>query len=307
MIPLRSSLIAVLILHLASPALAGGAFVNTVQAGSWLDGSTWDTGLPPDAGGGEQANIDHDVVVDGPGAEANVTNIGSISPARVTVTSGTLDPGQAQIGAGATGELFVEGGSVTGQLQVAPSGSEGTLSISGGSLTLSSLQVAGFGGAPLGFLVVEGGAASIDAQTTAFTNTFLGVGARVTVRPTANGSAGLSTVLAPNLQIQAGAALELDTSLYAAQVGDEWDVFTYSGSLLGAGSFTTLTATSGWTVEQDVSTPGVVTLRVTGAPGPPAVPTMDDSGHIALVALLVCLAACARRTGAGRVRVRSGA
>ena len=133
-------------------------------------------------------------------------------------------------------------------------GSAGSLSIlPGGSLTvgIGGLIVGAVGIA--GTLVIEG--------TGALTTFTLDIGdgtspGTLIIRPTANGSGGLTAIIVSSILDRDGTTgfLSLDTSLYTPVVSDSWTAATY-GSLSGV--FADLIAPAGFTISSNVSRGGL--------------------------------------------------
>ncbi|MCP3913066.1 MAG: hypothetical protein GY713_19190, partial [Actinomycetia bacterium] len=105
-----------------------------------------------------------------------------------------------------------------------------------------------------------------DATITVSGYTRLGDIGELIIHPTANGAAGLTSIDSHHLQFNPGGTLELDTSLYAPQVGDSWDVFTYTGTVYADPGPTNLVAPAGYTIIQEPATPGLIRITVTGVP-----------------------------------------
>ena len=275
--------IGAVVVALSSSAFAGGPRVSTVQDGNWLSNSTWDAGRPPLASNFEQAAIDHEVLIDGT-VDSFSTAVAATTPGTIAIDGNSFNSQLTTIGSGGgLGRIDISAGALVSGVLTVGSSSDGLVHIRGGALTVSQELRLGVVGD--GTLLVEGGAATIDLTAATFVD-FGGRG-RLVARPTANGVAGLTTIQAGDAALDSNARLELDTSAYTPQVGDEWVVLSYSPTL-AALSFSVVEAPLGYTVEQDTSVAGQLTLRVTGVAS--AVPASSWPGNLLLIGgLLIAL------------------
>ena len=273
--------LSVALLALAPTALAGGALVSTVQDGNWLSDSTWDAGRPPLVGAFEQASVNHNLLIDGT-VDSFETLVAGLTPGSITIDGNSFNSGSTTIGlGGGLGRIEMSAGSLSGARLTIGSSSEGLFQIRGGTLTVSQLWIGA--SSATGTLLIEGGAATIDA--TAANPVEFGADARIVVRPTANGVAGLSAIQIGSSEFGSQARLELDTSAYAPQIGDEWVVLSYNSLFLGE-QFPVVVAPVGYTVEQDTSVADQLSLRVTGIPAA-AVPASSGWGQAVLIGALL--------------------
>ncbi len=117
------------------------------------------------------------------------------------------------------------------------------------------------------------------------------------LRPSANGAAGLGQIQALFVAyVGASPTLELDVADYTPSLGDAWSFATISGgSVSGTPN---LVAPAGYTIVEDRSVPGVLTLRVTG------VPASVPGAHPLLLIPLLSLAGAARVVTSPSARCR---
>jgi hypothetical protein len=273
--PVAAAAVLVQVWAANSAARAGGTFINTVQDGDWSSVSTWDIRVP-DASMGDQARISHVVAVTSAGQNTNVLHVGwSAGPGILNVSAGDLAV-NAHFIVGDDGELgtFTNSGADVSadNLRVGWMG-PGAFTMSGGSLSVTNFTDVGTEGFDA-TLTVEGASPTISANDLS-----VGADATLVIRPTGNGSAGLSAIGSNgNVTVDPGSTLELDASLYTPAAGDEWDVIATGGTING--TFDTLTAPAGLLIEQEVSG-GVLTIRVVGT-----IPTVSTWGLSAMVLAL---------------------
>jgi len=254
---LTATVAAVCVFVMAPLAHGGGTFVNTVQNGAWSSASTWDLRVP-DESLGDQARISHVVSVTSAGQNSNVLQVGwSAGAGTLNISAGALSV-NAHILVGdeaSTGTLNISGGDVVATDFVVGLSGTGEVTISGGTLNVSSFTNVGVNGFPA-MVTVQGG-----TSTMTMSSLQIGADATLVIRPAGNGAAGLSSVDGVGVvTLDAGSTLELDTSLYTPAPGDAWDVVTSDTSI--SGTFGTLVAPPGLTIEQDDSVSGVLTIRV---------------------------------------------
>lgn len=289
--------IALVVVALSAPtvALAGGTIKTTIKNGVWSDPTLWDLGSVPDQGLGEQAYLDHLVSLDGAGGEAVATAVGVNSPSTLTIGTGTLDAGGLFVGLASNGTLEQSGGTINATVFHVGWQAPGIFNIDGGTLqTTQDMEIgSALGGTPAGDMTITGNAASI--STTAGLD--LLASGTLTIEPTANGAAGISTIAASgNVTFGSGATLALDISSYSPSMGDSWDVISYGGSVSGPAA--NVVAPPGYTVVEDRGTSGLIKLTVTGVP---AAPGVSGFGVALLAVLLVMVGAFALRPLAVRV------
>ncbi|MEZ6084407.1 MAG: exo-alpha-sialidase [Phycisphaerae bacterium] len=249
--------------------LAGGAYVNTVQDGTWNDPTTWDSGVP-NARLDHQARIAHDIVANEAGQNTNAVIVGwSLGNGTLTIDSGELNvTSDILVGsAGNQGEFDVTGGSVqSNSLRVGFYG-PGQMEVSGGSIQVDRNIEIGVNDSP-GRLRIAGNGAELEHLGLSIQTYDLLVGANgvLIIAPTENGASGLTTINCNQVGILLNRAstLELDTSSYLPSLGDSWTVFT-DASLI-TGSFGSLVAPTGYALQQDITTTGVLTIEVTQTP-----------------------------------------
>ncbi|MCP3998005.1 MAG: hypothetical protein GY722_23540 [bacterium] len=216
------------------------------------------------------------------GAEAGSIVVGSAAPGSLTTGSGDITCGFIDVGGLHAGELLIEGGTINSSSSVSVgtyNSGGGLLRISGGLLTALELLLSN--SAP-SEIHIEGS----DATITVNNNVDFGDAGELIIYPTANGAAGLTSIDSDDLEFNSGGTLELDTSLYAPQVGDSWDVFTYTGTVLGNPGATNLVAPAGYTIIQDSATPGLIKITVTAVPST-SVPAAPPWGLMILSTLLL--------------------
>ena len=287
--PLAAALLAGL--ALSAPAHAGGTQFTTVQNGPWNDPATWDLGLLPDAATGDQADVRDVLIVDAPGATANVLTVQSgtfedyFTALRI-VDGGTLDANLTVLGSThKRGSIYQTGGQANlYELRIGSTFDVGLYAIAGGTLQCDSVDVGQFFGATEPFsgrLYVEGGGAVIDVA-----DSFrVAADCLVEFQPDAGGPSGLSTVNAHDLNFAAGSSIAVRPD-YPAEVGDRWDLFTYSGTLSGT---LLLESSFIYGMSLDTSVPGIISAEITSSPYPIAgnlcgdAVVLDPAGDTALV------------------------
>ncbi len=266
-----------MVLHLGAACVvrAGGTPVSSIQDGDWADANTWDSGLPDSR---RATTVNHIVNVTTAGLSAASLDVGRTNDSEVRIEAADLTVTDwIYLGVGLPGSLRLTGGAIVSNQCRVGSTAKGALLVQGGSFTTGGitrgLSVGTFGVS--GTMRILGGAATITTSVSGMGSNALDFGelALLEIEPTANGAAGLSPINVPvgNVQLDpgGGAGLRLNTAAYAPAVGDSWDVITYTGTL--AGSFGNLIAPPGYTIEQDLGTPGVVRITVTSVPPAPII------------------------------------
>ncbi len=216
--------------------------------------------------------MDHVVTVHSPGAWADGVDIGVGAPGQLHVVAGgelaTATSGQtSEVGTNYSGELVVQGGTMSVFRLAVGSGAPGAVEISGGSLSTQTNSAVPFSvGASSysGELRLVGSGWSLSTgQSQGSVAAELGADATVIIAPSANGPGGLSPlqVLPGTTSIAAGSTLELDVSSYEPKAGDSWTVIDSDGGITG--SFGTLSTPEGYEIEQDLSEPGLLGILVT--------------------------------------------
>ena len=262
------------LLGLASTALAGGTVYTTVADGNWADPAVWDLGLPG-GGGGDQALVLNQVTVDSVVPGVNVLVAQQNGAELVLETGADLTADSAFLGApAAVGRIRQLGGAAryTFDLTVG-SNASGTYIMQGGSLQTGTLLVGGLGGDP-GTVQVTGNAASVTCDTQFHVQS----SGTYTVVMDGPGAA-LTTVQTHDLRFDPGSTLFVLPG-YPAEVGDSWDLFHYTGNLVGTPS--TIFSQSAYTIDLDTSVPGVVRAVVTASVYPFPGNTCDDAIDVGL-------------------------
>jgi len=261
---------------------AGGINFSSVQDGDWSDPNTWSPTGVPNKAAGQGAQVNHTVFVDSAGDSCADLWVGFANDATLNITAGDLDFGLLRFGVSGSGTVNLSGGLMSGGGVLIGEATPSFLNVTGGTLAAGITNVGMNGNA--GLLDIVGGLATI--TVTGLTTSPDGT---VSIEPTANGAGGLSTIVVTgNVTLDPGSAVVLDTASYTPSVGDSWDLITYTGSL--SGSFGTLSAPTGFAIEEDQTVAGVITIRVIE---PPLVPTLTAPWIAALVALLLASGALA--------------
>ena len=226
-------------LLLSGTALAGGggglgSTFQSVQAGSWSDPASWDLGgSVPVFAANDIARIRHDLVVDAPGAGALSTQVGEAGGGSLRILpGGSLQSVDVITGLQGPATMSVEGGVCQpGQLRVGNQFFPVDFELSGGDLSMNELWISGsdqIQESPLSTFRVVGGAATASVAT----DTYVGPNGTIELRPTANGAAGLTTLVMNNVVFDAGSTLCIDPA-YTAQIGDRWVVMDVAGFIGG--------------------------------------------------------------------------
>ncbi len=251
------------LLALTAAASAGGTAYTTVQLGNWADPATWDQGTVPGGGPADQAYLAHDVTVDSIVPDVAAVNVLEGDELGLRIVAGALlDTNQLNVATTPGVPAWVEqtGGTVTpGLLRLGLQG-PGSYELSGGTLQTGRVEVGEFMGTVSGRLSVRGAAATATVdEFIVFT------GGSLDIFPSAAGAAGLTTIATSTVVLD-GAELAIRPT-YAAEVGDSWDLFTYSLGMAGSG-FASIPPLNGMEFALDTSTPGVVRAVVTASPYP---------------------------------------
>ncbi|HNO77471.1 MAG TPA: sialidase family protein [Phycisphaerae bacterium] len=260
---------ALIVVAFGQAARAGGALVSSVQDGNWNDPTTWDAGVP-DASLSHQVRIAHDILAPDDGQNANQLQVGwTRGEGTLFVPSGELVVNNGfYIGSqGNQGEFNVSGGIVqVVELHVGTHGS-GLMTVSGGSLVANHWIRIGSSNFD-GRLTIAGSGTTLELDRIFAAPVDFTVSSRGTlvIAPTADGASGLSTIDCnqETVNLNSSSTLELDTSSYLPSLGDSWTIFT--DAALITGSFGSLVAPTGYALQQDITTTGVLTIEVTQTP-----------------------------------------
>ena len=221
----------------AAPAPGTPVTYRSVQAGSWSDTATWDSGQLPALGIGTV--VEHSVTVQAPGATAQFVAVQSPDPTAVftVTTGGVLSVPELNVAPQMPGRVEIVGGSVSADSLNISFNHEALVTLSGGTVSTQTTRVGGAFGSP-GTLEVAGPGASFDAV-----ETFVHSGGRLVFRPDGSGPAGLPTFTTGDLNFDEGAVVEIAPD-YPFQPGDSWDLFQISGNLDGFANLEFVTPTS---------------------------------------------------------------
>lgn len=255
------ALIAALGLSPLALAHIGGNNITSQTDGAWQSASTWDLGVP----------------VDGNGDFVQVQNL--VSGFDFFVSLNGLDVGTA----GGAGTLDFEGVGVDVSFStVVGRSSTGVIDLLGSSLVSGSLVIGDGGSGEVGvrfgqvgalvspIIVGDGTSTGLlrvqDQMDTVFAANGMIVGANGTIELVTDSgdTTGAYIGVTGNLELKAGSHFHLSPGTSFPALGTILPIFAYSGTLTG--SFTTLSAGGGLTIAQDLSTPGIVAVQVTGVP-----------------------------------------
>lgn len=280
-------------ISIIGPALNASAITTrTTDSGDWSGGVTWSAGIPTAA---DRADITSaGVVVTQAGEVCDSLNVARAGLAGdLTIISGDVTSTNAMaVGWSNTGVLHMEGGTLNcgDNFSIGVqdgTNANGTLWITGGTTNIGLFFNVGRAGTDVvGEVIMDGagGTLNIGNRTGIGESPSAGGSGTLTIRPTANGAPGLTTLTAgAQLVLGTGSILNFDPQ-YAAQVGDSWTVG--SGSIV-IGTFGSVTTASGYTVNV-VHNAADVTLTVTATPAA-GLPASQAYG-LAITALLICLA-----------------
>jgi hypothetical protein len=270
--------------------LGNGTTVMSSQSGSWHDLASWDVGLPHVVAGGDTyVYVSHDLTIAADTGCAFAL-LGFAGPTALEITDGVFETGDLFVGDSHSATLRMSGGTLTSpgngtSLTVGFGTSSGEALISGGILDLDELYVGFSSGGGPGEFILEGS----DASITVNDRLLIGDAGQLTLRPTANGSAGQSSIACSIYQPDVDAKIALDASLYAPAVGDAWDFVTF-GSVSNPGEPMAV-APEGYGVVIDNLGNGKMSLRVmatadawtdegSALPGAIGAPVLDARGTL---------------------------
>ncbi len=262
-------MVAVVVLAAPQSVFAGIVITSSVQDGHWNDPATWDSGLPF-AGNSSSARIGHDVTAPDANQVGHEVFVGyAAGDGTLTIPSGDLEVFRMAVGnAGGQGILELSGGALDTDVLVIGRSSPGTMHVSDGQLDVGFLFEMGIDN-EASVLNIAGPNANLTVGSGPSNPAIVNIGADATVviAPTANGLAGLSPIdcqFNGSIVFFTGSTLELDVSSYVPDLNDSWTVLTGTAAI--AGSFSSLVSPPGFVLEQDLSVPGELTIRVIETP-----------------------------------------